>query len=153
MIQRKQTLFLLLAVILTIVCLCLPLGSFADAADLGRGTSTLYNLWITVPGGGHIYHAWVLFAILLLTCPITAVAIFTYHNRMVQSRLCMFNMLLILGWYVVFAVFALNLKETLGQFSLSFTSVFPAVAVILYFLARKAILADEALVKAADRIR
>lgn len=153
MIQRKQTLFLLLATILTVICLCLPLGSFTDAANIGKGTSTLYNLWLTTPDGGHIFPAWVLFAILLLTCPIAFVAIFTYHNRIVQSRLCMFNMLLVIGWYVVFAVFALNLKEAYGEFSLSFTSVFPAVAVILYFMARKAILADEALVKAADRIR
>ena len=28
MIQRKQTVFLLVAVILTVVCLCLPIGGF-----------------------------------------------------------------------------------------------------------------------------
>lgn len=153
MIQRKQTVFLLIAVILTVVCLCTPLGSFTEANGIGKCTATMYNLWITTADGAHNYQAWVLFVVLLITCPITLFAIFMYHNRMVQSRFCAFNILLTLGWYIVFAVFALNFKETFGEFHPSFTAVFPAVSMILYFMARKAILADEALVRAADRIR
>lgn len=152
MIQRKQTLFLLAAIILSIVCLCLPLGHFTDAENLGQ-SSTMFNLWITQPDGSHDYSVWALFAILLITCPIALIAIFMYHNRMVQSRFCLFNMLLVLGWYVVYAVFALNLNGTTGHYSLSFSSILPLISLILYFMARKAILADEALVRAADRIR
>lgn len=152
MIQRKQTLFLLAAVILSVVCLCLPLGHFADAGNLGQ-SSELYNLWIMQPDGTHDYSVWALFVILLITCPIALIAIFMYHNRMVQSRFCLFNMLLVLGWYVVYAVFALNLKESAGHYSISFSSILPLISLILYFMARRAILADEALVRAADRIR
>lgn len=153
MIQRKQTVFLLIAVILTIVSLCLPLGSFTAGNGIGNGTATMYNLWITTSAGGYSYQAWVLFAIMLITCPISLFAIFMYHNRIVQSRFCVFNILLTLGWYIVFIVFVLNLEPKFGQFHISFTAVFPAVSMILYFLARKAIMADEALVRAADRIR
>lgn len=152
MIQRKQTIFLLIAVILTIVCLCLPLGNFIEESSIGKST-TMYNLWMVATDGSHDCSIWVLFAILLTTCPIALIAIFMYHNRIVQSRFCMFNMLLVLGWYAVYAVFVLNFKENLGQFRLSYTSVFPALSMILYFMARKAILADEALVRATDRIR
>lgn len=152
MIQRKQTLFLLAAIILSIVCLCLPLGHFLIGDGVSQ-SSTMFNLWIVMPDGNHDYSVWALFAILLITCPIALIAIFMYHNRMVQSRFCLFNILLIIGWYVVYAVFALNLKETAGQYDISFSSILPLVSLILYFMARKSILADEALVRAADRIR
>jgi len=152
MIQRKQTLFLLIATLLTVICLCLPLGSFSPENAIGD-RQNMYNLWIAVTEGGYDCSVWALFAILLLTCPIALIAIFMYHNRIAQSRFCMFNILLILGWHVVYAVFVLNLKDTYGRFNISYSSVFPFISLILYFMARKAILADEALVRAADRIR
>lgn len=152
MIQRKQTLFLLAALILNIICLCLPLGHFVADGNI-NSTSTMFNLWITMPNGSHNYSVWALFATLLITCPISLIAIFMYHNRIVQNRFCIFNILLILGWYAVYAVFAINLTESIGHYKISFTSILPLIAVILYLMARRAILADEALVRAADRIR
>lgn len=65
----------------------------------------------------------------------------------------MFNMLLIVGWYVVYAMYVLNLKEAGNELTISLPVIFPAISLILYFMARKAILADEALVRSADRIR
>lgn len=152
MIQRKQTIFLLIAVILTIICLCLPLGSFTSENPI-YGHQNMYNLWIVTAHDGYDCSVWALFAILLLTCPISLIAVFMYHNRIAQSRFCMFNMLLILGWHIVYAVFILNLRDSYGQFSISYTSVFPVISLILHFMARRAILSDEALVRAADRIR
>ncbi len=152
MIQRKQTLFLFAAMILTIVCLCLPLGRFSDTATIGNG-ATLYNLWLVDENGGRDFSVWALFADLLITCPIAIMSIFSYKNRIVQSRFCMFNILLILGWYAIFAALALHISAAYKNFEISFASVLPALSLILYFMARKAILADEALVKAADRIR
>lgn len=151
MIQRKQTLFLLIAVVVAIVCLCLPLGYFTTG--MPGEASTMYNLWIVRPDGTYDWSIWALFAILLITCPIALVAIFSYHNRKAQSRFCMFNILLSLGWYVVFTVTAFGLKGSMGKFDVSFNAILPAVSMILYFMARKAILADEALVRSADRIR
>lgn len=153
MIQRKQTVFLLIAVILTIISLCLPLGSFTADNGIGNGTATMYNLWIITSAGAYSYQAWVLFAIMLITCPVTLFAIFMYHNRIVQSRFCVFNILLTLGWYIVLTVFVLSLETKFGQFQISLSAVLPAISMILYFMARKAIMADEALVRAADRIR
>lgn len=153
MIQRKQTLFLLIAVVLTIICVCLPLGSImTDNGPLGE-TSIVYNLWITNADGSHSYMIWPLFAILLITCTISLTAIFSYRNRITQSRFCMFNMLLLFGWYVVFAVIVFYQGDAASQFKASLTSAIPAISIILHFMARKAILADEALVRSADRIR
>lgn len=152
MIQRKQTLFLLIAVIAAVVCLCLPLGEFVSGHVMG-GKSVMYNLWIARPDGSHDFSVWALFAILLVTCPISLFAIFSYKNRITQSRFCMFNILLLLGWYFVLAAMTLKTDGMGGSFNVSMASALPAVSIILHFMARKAILADEALVRSADRIR
>jgi hypothetical protein len=151
MIQRKQTIFLLLAIVLTIVCLCLPLGHF-EPKGMGTGLK-MYNLWLVDGNGGHNFSVWALFAILLVSCPINILAVFSYHNRILQSRLCVFNILLIIGWYIVFALFA-NIKGGDSfTFHLSITSCLPLIVLILYFMARRGIVKDEKMVRAADRIR
>ena len=150
MIQRKQTIFLFLALIVTLACLCLPIGSFAPQ---GMGADNqLMNLWLTDANGGRNFNVWALFAILLVTCPIDLFAIFDYHNRKRQARFCLFSMLMIIGWYVVYGVFS-RVLMTGFTFHIGFAACLPLIAFILLWLARHAILADEALVRAADRIR
>ena len=150
MIQRKQTVFLFLALLATIACLCLPVGSFEPQ---GMGTENqLMNLWINETNGGRNFSVWALFAILLVTCPINTFAIFDYHNRKRQARFCMFSMLMIIGWYIVYGVFSQVLIPGF-TFHVGFAACLPLIAFILLWLARHSILADEALVRAADRIR
>ena len=150
MIQRKQTVFLFLALLATIACLCLPVGSFEPQ---GMGTENqLMNLWINETNGGRNFSVWALFAILLVTCPINTFAIFDYHNRKRQARFCMFSMLVIIGWYIVYGVFSQVLMPGF-TFHVGFAACLPLIAFILLWLARHSILADEALVRAADRIR
>lgn len=150
MIQRKQTIFILTALALTVCCLCLPVCALSQGIGI---ESTMYNLWVTDANGTHDCSVWALFAILLATCPISVIAIFSYRNRIVQSRFCMFNILLLLGWHIVLAVFMMGLTQGGSSASIHVSAAFPLISIILYFLARKAILADEALVRAADRIR
>ena len=150
MIQRKQTVFLFLALLATIACLCLPVGSFEPQ---GMGTENqLMNLWINETNGGRNFSVWALFAILLVTCPINTFAIFDYHNRKRRARFCMFSMLMIIGWYIVYGVFSQVLMPGF-TFHVGFAACLPLIAFILLWLARHSILADEALVRAADRIR
>lgn len=150
MIQRKQTVFLFLALLATIACLCLPVGSFEPQ---GMGTENqLMNLWINETNGGRNFSVWALFTILLVTCPINTFAIFDYHNRKRQARFCMFSMLMIIGWYIVYGVFSQVLMPGF-TFHVGFAACLPLIAFILLWLARHSILADEALVRAADRIR
>ena len=150
MIQRKQTVFLFLALLATIACLCLPVGSFEPQV---MGTENqLMNLWINETNGGRNFSVWALFAILLVTCPINTFAIFDYHNRKRQARFCMFSMLMIIGWYIVYGVFSQVLMPGF-TFHVGFAACLPLIAFILLWLARHSILADEALVRAADRIR
>ena len=151
--QRKQTIFLALAVILTVVCLSMQIGSFKA---VGLAVGKVYNLWYTDPFGHRHFDTWPLMAILLPTAALGAYTIFIYHNRKVQALFCALNALLIVGWYVCFFVVA----KTVGDkswgtvdFKPLWPAVLPAIALILYLMARHAIRADEKLVRSMDRIR
>ena len=152
MIQRKQTLFLLAAIIMTVICLCMQIGSFQVA---GLSVARVYNLWYTALGQHH-YDTWPLMAVLLPTTAIGTYAIFLYRSRKVQALLCLFNALLIVGWYVCLFVVSKTVGDEswgLADFRPSWPAAFPAVAFVLYLMARRAILADEKLVRSLDRIR
>ena len=153
MIQRKQTLYLLAAIIMTVICLCMQIGSFqVDGLQVAR----VYNLWFTDPLGKHHFDTWPLMAVLLPTAVIATYTIVIYQNRKVQALVCLFNALLVVGWYVCYFV----VGQTVGDrswgtvdFRPTWPAVFPAISLILYILARRAILADEKLVRSMDRIR
>ena len=153
MIQRKQTLYLMAAIILTVICLCMQIGSFKVA---GLEVARVYNLWFTDPLGKHHFDTWPLIAVLLPTAVIATYTIFLYHNRKVQALFCLFNALLIVGWYVCYFV----VGQTAGDkswgavsFRPTLPAVLPAISLILYLMARRAINADEKLVRSMDRIR
>ena len=151
--QRKQTIFLAAAVILTVVCLSMQIGSYNT---VGLDVARVYNLWFTDPLGHRHYDVWPLFAILLPTAALGAYTIFIYHNRKIQALFCALNALLIAGWYVCYFVVAQTVADkTWGavEFRPSWPAVLPAVALILYLMARRAIRADEKLVRSLDRIR
>jgi hypothetical protein len=112
MIQRKQTIFLLLAAILAVVCLVVRLQ------------------WIDIVQG--------------LSAVLSVYTIFIYKRRPLQAKLCLLGLFLIFVWYVLLAVY---------QGYVQTIDALPMVNAILIFLARKGILDDEKLVRAADRIR
>ena len=158
MIQRIQTIYLLVATICSVVCLSLPIGRYVDDGLL---TARLYNLCILQVDNSaeHVFSfaAVPLFVILLLAVVISLYTIFMYRNRKLQMRLCSFSSLLVIGWYIVYAVLAKLWGGSIDVTSLSFApgvgAALPAVALIFNLMARRAINADEQLVRAADRIR
>lgn len=150
MLQRKQTVFLFLAFLFTVVCLCLPVGSFEPD---GMGVNEqMYNLWI-LDNGKHDYSVVGLFLILLISCPVNLMAIFSYRDRIYQSRLCTFNIFMQVAWYIVYVICVQVVKTPDTTFHIEMASCFPLISFILYIMARKAILDDEKLVRDADRIR
>ena len=151
--QRKQTLFLVLAVVLTAICLSMQIGVFETA---GLAVGKVYNLWFTDPIGHRHFDTWPLIAILLPTAALGAYTIFIYHNRKVQALFCALNALLIVGWYVCFFVVAKTAGDKswgVVDFKPLRPAALPAVALIFYLMARHAIRADEKLVRSMDRIR
>lgn len=152
MIQRKQTLYLMAAIILTVMCLSMQIGSFQVG---GLEVARVYNLWYTALGKHH-FDTWPLMAILLPTAALGSYTIFLYRNRKTQALFCLLNVLLIVGWYVCYFVVGQMVGDKSWgtvDFRPSWPAVLPAVALILYLLARRAIKADEKLVRSMDRIR
>lgn len=163
--QRIQTLWLVLAIMACLTCLCLPVGVFTDAQ--GETMGTMYNLWVHIPAptlltegpqlaneGTHMFTPWALFAILVLVASVLSLDIFLFRHRLVQSRAALFCALLLVLWYAVYAFFAWLLST---RFDTSFRptpwAACPAIACILSYMAFRGILKDEMLIRSLDRLR
>ena len=149
MIQRIQSVYLLVVTILMVICMCSPIGSIITNAN---EISELGNLCITFPDGTKDYSTWALFVILLVVAALSFVTIFLFKKRMLQIRLTIFSSVVLIGYYLALVAYLFMLAED-TTFSASWTICLPFAALILNWLAIRGIGADEALVKAYDRLR
>lgn len=149
MIQRIQSVYLLVVTILMVICMCSPVGSIIAST---HEISEFGNLFITLPDGTKDYATWALFAILLVVASLSFVTIFLFKKRMLQIRLTIFSCVMLIGYYLTLIAYIFMLAED-TTFSASWTVCLPFVALILNWLAIRGIGADEALVKAYDRLR
>ena len=155
MIQRIQTVYLLIIVILSSLTLFLPMVSFMPKdIDL----QPLYELkQMNLVGTGDVYSnltTWTLF-VLTLCIPIVAlITIFLYKKRTLQISLTVANMILMVGYYVLLAIAIWSISDRLNaDWHLYFTVIFPLINIILAYLALRGIAKDEALVRSLDRLR
>lgn len=161
MIQRVQTIYLLLIVILGIT-LCfqpvLQLVTPEEAAELRiyeLGASGLEL--ITNEDCQPVICLQGLWGLLVTTALIPLLAlvdIFLYKKRLLQARLNIFLALLCLGYYGVLAIYIWQAKLALGvDWHVLPWAAIPLICFVLTLMATRRILKDEALVRAADRIR
>ncbi len=150
MIQRIQSVYLLLVAVLLVVAMCMPVGSFT-MADGQIASFTNLGVYSEI---GCDSSPWGMFAILLLSAVIAFATIFLFKNRILQIRMTVFNSVLLVGYYATFFVFMFVLKDRMdASFHSSWGLAFPLVSLILNYLAIRAIGSDEVMVKAADRLR
>ncbi len=148
--QRKQTVFLIFALVLTVVCMSMPLGVI-EPRLMGAGIP-VYTLGVSgVRASGYV--GWVPFALLLVSCLLAVAAIASYKARKRQMRLCDACILLNAAVYVYFVYGLLSTFSKLGTFSMNWTLCIPLVAIILYAMAHSGIKKDEDMVRSMDRIR
>lgn len=150
MIQRIQTIYLLLVTGLLIASMCLPIGSFwgADIAP--------YYIFkpLGVEIDGVLHSTWGVFGILLLGTIVSFATIFLFKNRMLQIRMSIFNSVLLIGYYLAFLAFMFALKSDLNaSFQMSWGLCLPLVALVLNYLTIRAIGRDEVMVKSANTLR
>ena len=154
MIQRIQTLYLIVVTILLVFIIFFPIADFIRSTD-----EMIFSLSVSglVSDSGEIvehFSVYPLFVLLGVSILITLSTIFLYKKRMLQIRFCIFNIIVLLGfqglmfYYVRFAQTYLP-----GTASYNLFFVFPVVSAILVFLALRAIARDEALVRSLDRLR
>ena len=158
MIQRIQSLWLLLVTLCGVLLCCLPSMRFFP--ELTAEAQNLYEfrfagMWnLSQEPHLMVMPVWAL-AVLEVTIPLLAlVTLFLFRHRIVQARLCAVNILLMVGYYVALAVYT---WAACANFAVTWhptvwTSLF-LVSIVLSFMAVRAILRDEALVRAADRLR
>lgn len=151
MIQRIQSVYLLLVAACSAACLFTPVGHFHQD---GIGVADFYNLCLATAGGGRVFSPWAMFVLLAFAALSSFTAIFLYKRRMVQVRLSVFSCLVIVGYYIVFGFFVYVFKSRYAaDFTVSWTASLPAVALILGYLAFRNIMKDELLVRSLDRLR
>lgn len=151
MIQRIQSVYLLVVTVLLIIAACSPVGQFVAADDVT--THVFKPLGVTM-ADGIFQSTWGLFGILLLSAIIDFCTIFLFKNRMLQVRMTVFSTILLVGYYIAFLVFVYILKDDLvASFRIGWTLCLPLISIILNYLAFRAILRDEVMVRAADRLR
>jgi hypothetical protein len=88
----------------------------------------------------------------ILICALNLISIFMYKRRVLQLRLCIYNMLLLAGLFGVILFVAYNIKDV-ETVSFRLPIVFPVIAIILHYLAYRGIRKDELMVRALDRLR
>jgi len=155
MIQRIQTLYLLIIVILSGFVIFSPIAELINSAD-----NLIYLVDINgislVKSTGNIFESniWGLTAISMVVPVFSLITIFSYKNRIKQIRYCVINILFMVSYYAFLLFYiwsACNRLHT--DWHLKLTTVFPIVNLILNFLTIGAIGKDENLVKSADRLR
>ena len=153
MIQRIQTVYLLIIVALTIAVLFLPLAVLQSGDQLFFFDATGISTMAAQPE--LVYPTWALFALAAAISILALLTIFVFKKRILQMRLCVFNGILMLGFYGLFAFFFWSLKGQMAfvSVSLKIALSFPLISLILDYLAIRNIGADEALVRSLDRLR
>lgn len=157
MIQRVQSLFLLVAAAVAIAVLFIPIGNIIDSTGFSMYQYDAFSLkkeGIGIMSTLYIAILWGVSAILSI------VTIFMYKNRALQVRLNGVNMLVMLAALITMLYIYPNFVFEKRQFVTSSTvldfnriiliSLVPAVSL---YLANMFIKKDEKKVRAADRLR
>jgi small-conductance mechanosensitive channel len=137
MIQRIQTIYLLLAFVVTgILLFFIPLWTMSDGKAFYFMQSQVYTI------------------LLGLSTTLTLLSIVSYKKRQNQFVIGRLNIILNLILLGLFVYRSLNLSgETPAVSEKGIGMFLPVIAIVLLVLANKAIKKDEDLVKSVDRLR
>ena len=166
MIQRIQSIYLLLTTALMAVFLFLPIAQF-DTTDgiysfKAQGISTVEAMTTPVQDSAAAVTqtsvftpTWGVFVLGTVIAVLSFITIFLYKNRPTQARICMIDAFFLVTFYIVIFLSGYTFREDLSASNISWTAyiVMPFIALILDILAYKAINKDERLVRSLDRIR
>jgi hypothetical protein len=139
MIQRIQSLYLLLATICAVVTLFVSPVSFVLPEE--TALRTVYQLDMSV---------WGLTAISIAIAALAVVDIFLFKKRILQARLNIFTAVACVGYYALLAMYVWFAVQRFGaEWYINWSAGMPLVALVLTLMATRAILKDEAAVRAA----
>ncbi|MDD4778308.1 MAG: DUF4293 domain-containing protein [Fermentimonas sp.] len=151
MFQRIQTIFLVLAAAAMLIASSTPLATFS----YNFSDEVVFESIGIYLNGTLNDSTWGLFALSLGSSVLALVTIFLYKKRMLQIRLSIFNILLMIGFYLFFGFiyYKVYSVEELIFNKIGIGLIMPLIAIILTILAIRKIGADEALVQSLNRLR
>jgi len=156
MIQRKQSLFLLLAVASLVGLAFLPIASFIGEKD--SLVMYVYKVVSLVPDSPTVFSSMFLLpllAIVLVTAITSFGTIFMYKNRIRQIRmvrLMVFLLVVAIGLFFLYYTSAME-EATAGTITPELGIYLIPVSILLLFLALRGIIADERLIRSSERLR
>ena len=158
MLQRIQTVFLLLVALMMLLTLFFPFWTYQTPdSDEYYGLFAFYFEKID-PGSEtpvRLYFPFTFIATLAVAAiTIAMLEITRYKNRLLQIKLGALNSLLIAGTLILAAYFATDFIKSqgvAGNYGIAF--FLPAAALFFNLLANRYIRKDEKLVRSVDRIR
>lgn len=161
MIQRLQTVYLALVIILSFVSLISTIGSYfvegAQVAAFSNFTFSAEGMFKGFESAG----PWCLGVLLIMVIFLSTLSIMLFRKRMRQLRLTIISTILLVGYAATYAFFAYIYREKMLLvepdaelvFHMNFVGTFPVLSIILNALAIHGIRQDEALVRSLDRLR
>jgi hypothetical protein len=156
MIQRVQSIWLLLTT-LTLICLIFfPITSnHATGEVFSIYTSSFRREFNGASGGGYSLSLFPLLLIIanVILAFLSFINIFLFKNRTLQKRMCVIIMVLLAGFNFWVLQAAQSIPGGLKDVSVSVGAFLPILAIIWCFLAFRGIRNDERLIRSADRLR
>lgn len=152
MIQRIQTVYLLIVAILMGGVVWSPLAELTgeEVSYIFRSQG-VYSTGVDSIG---VMPAFPVLLVSVVTALIALGSIFLYKKRLLQIRFCIFNAVLLVGFYAAFFFYFWMAKDKLQvSLNVKYSLAFPLVSLVLDWLAIRSIRADEALVRSLNRIR
>ncbi len=154
MIQRIQSVYLLITAILTGNLMFLSMGNIAGKDGI-FALKFLGLCDITNPAQATVvFPTWPLAILIVLTTALSLISIFMYKKRLLQLRVCSINTVLLAGLTGLILYTAHSMTNAInGTLSYTLPAFLPLLGIVLTILAIKAIGRDEMLIKSVDRIR
>lgn len=155
MIQRIQSIYLLLTTALSILFLSGNMIRFSDASGnvFGMTISGIMK-YQAGPASEHVGGLLPLVILVLMTAFISFLAIFIFRNRKLQIRLTAAALFLSFSVVLATSVYAIYLMRKFdADIIWTIKMVLPVFMVIFLFLAYRGIRKDDELVKSYDRLR
>jgi hypothetical protein len=139
MIQRIQTLYLFIVIVLQSVLLSTGIAKYITLSS-----EEIYKKTMDLP---------LLAALTSFTALIPAISLFLYRKRMLQMRFNIFNSILLVALQGFIVYYIVSFSDQGASFVFTIQSMFPVISLILSILAIRNILKDELLIKSLHRLR
>lgn len=138
MIQRVQTIWLLMASAAAFLSLKLPFYSGTNRANMASyrlmGTENFYMMLLTIAIG-----------------VLALITMFLYSNRKLQMRLCLLG--IVLEILLIYLYYRETTTFAPGTGTYSLTSILQLLVLLFYFMAMKGIANDNKIIRESNRLR